>query len=336
MINKFFEIFYPKIFINIVVEAMHTQIYVEVLSKNKLINSINKSFDTTAIDSRIETFLYEYTKESPFYYISLLDKSSQQGAVPTCLTNKMQGYCDTTSIQYKCYNNSWAFYTSEYDLEAIKHEYRNIGLDFIFSPFVVLAKFFKDKIEVTRAMFILIEEGYISFTIFDHSKLLYASYLDMDYDKEDNLAIEHPLEDTNPLQGLDGINLEDIELDGGIEKLDDFSVIEDLDISSEIDEFSDDKEEISKVLAKTKAPSMENFGEDYQRFSIIQNSLNKFYNDPKYKSEFIENIYIADAIGVSPDLKSYLEEEMFLNVYIRKIDLPMALCDIAKVEANEL
>ena len=54
----------------------------------------------------------------------------------------------------------------------------------------------------------------------------------------------------------------------------------------------------------------------------------------KYKSEFVENIYIADSIGISSDLKKYLEEELFLNVYVRHVNLPAEVCEIAKMELS--
>jgi len=71
---------------------------------------------------------------------------------------------------------------------------------------------------------------------------------------------------------------------------------------------------------------------DYKRFIQIHNSVNNFYNDDKYDSNFIENIYIADAVGVSKDLSKYLKEEMFFHPIVRKIDLNVEVCDMAKAE----
>ncbi|MDD3059526.1 MAG: hypothetical protein PHW94_01110 [Sulfurimonas sp.] len=48
----------------------------------------------------------------------------------------------------------------------------------------------------------------------------------------------------------------------------------------------------------------------------------------------MESVYIADGCGVSQDLKRYLEEEMFLSVYVRKIDLAKQVCELAKAELN--
>ncbi|MDQ1267696.1 MAG: hypothetical protein QG560_339 [Campylobacterota bacterium] len=335
MISKLFESLYTKVFINIVVENLQTVVYVEVCSSKSVLQSMHKYFDTTTMNSKMYEFINAYYKESPFCYISVLDKSPLQGAIPTCNANEMSKYCDVNSSEYRCFSKDWAFYTSEYDLEALKHEYRSIGVDFIFSPFVIMANFFKDKIESTLAMFLLLEDNYISFSVFGNSKLLYSQYLSMNHHKEnDELLMESSLDDGDEeiSLGIDGIDLEEIDIENDSAGFDDFTNIEDLDDTDSIDEFSQ-VHEIREISTKEEQhASAEGFNEDYQRFSLIQSALSTFYKDPKYNSQFVENIYIADGVGVSGDLKNYLEEEMFLNVFIRKIDLGAALCDMAKAE----
>ncbi len=335
MIGKFLESLYTKIFINIIVENAQSVVYVEVCSGKNVLQSMHKYFDTTSMNTRMYEYINAFYKESPFCYISILDKSPLQGAVPTCVASEMSRYYDVNSSEYRCYSKEWAFYTSEYDLEAIKHEYRSIGVDFIFSPFAMMANFFKDKIGNASAMFVLVEDNYISFTIFDNSKLLYAEYLNMEHHKEgEDLLMDSSLDDGEEIS-LDideGIDLEDIDIEDGSVGFDDFTNIEDLDSGDSIDEFSEEQEAGGVIVKEEQSASADGFNEDYQRFSLIQNALNAFYKNPKYNSQFIENIYIADGVGVSGDLKSYLEEEIFLNVFVRKIDLGVALCDMAKAE----
>ncbi len=328
MISKLLESLYTKVFINIVIESSQTVVYVEVCSKKSVLQNMHKYFDTTTMNSKMYEYIHAYYKESPFCYVSVLDKSPLQGAIPTCDTKEMSKYCDINSSEYRCFSKDWAYYTSEYDLEAIKHEYRSAGVDFVFSPFVIMANFFKDKIDNTLSMFVLLEDNYISFSVFDNSKLLYAEYLNMEHHKEsDELLMESPLEDDE----IDGIDLEEIDIDDDSGGFDDFTNIEDLDSGETIDEFSQEQE-IKEIIAKEEYTPTDGFNEDYQRFSLIKGALNTFYKDPKYNSKFIESIYIADGVGVTNDLKNYLEEEMFLSVYIRKIDLAVALCDMAKAE----
>lgn len=330
MISKLLESLYTKVFINIVVESLQTVVYVEVCSNKRVEQSVHKSFETIAMNSKMHEFISAYCKVSPFFYISVLDKSSLQGAVPTCIANEMARYCDINSSEYKCYSKEWAFYTSEYDLEATKHDYRSIGIDFVFSPFALLANFFKDKIDNTLSIFVLLESNSLSFTIFENSKLLYAEHLSMKVNKDsEDVLIDTHLYAEDEI--VDGIDLEEITIEDDSSGFDDFTNIEDLDDGSSIDEFSDNVEtqELNRVDEST---SDSGFNEDYQRYTLIQRALSTFYKDPKYKSQFIETIYIADGVGASGDLKNYLEEEIFLSVFVRKIDLGGALCDMAKAE----
>ncbi|WP_304544388.1 hypothetical protein [Sulfurimonas microaerophilic] len=331
---------YLKVFINIIVERSSTTIHVEVHSKTHEVSHYEHVFHSTKLTEEIYEYITSHTNESPYYYISFLDTSAQQGALPSCDKNKLAQYQDLSTTEYKCVNNSWTTYTSKTDLYELEKKYEDIGIDFIFSPFVVLTKFFKDKIDKNLAMFVLIEDSSLSLAIFENSELLFAEYLDMEVDLEsENMALDD-LEDEKDFElDLDdeGIVLDDMDVD---DELEDFSDIEDLDSLEDIDEFSEGKdleEELYENEAQEHATEISesedsHFNEDYQRFSLIQNAINHFYKDTRYESKFIENIYIADNTQVSNDLKRYLEEEMFLNTYIRTVDLGAEICELAKEE----
>ena len=333
MIGKLLGALYSKVFINIIIQNSQTVVYVEICSSKEVVRSFSNIFETTTINSKMYEFILKYIKESPFYYISVLDKSTLQGVIPTCSTSEMHKYYDINSSEYRCFSKEWAYYTSEYDLEAIKLDYKSIGVDFIFSPFVMLANFFKDKIAETLSMFVLVESNSLSFTIFENSKLLYGKYLDMEHQDDNNSLLMDTSLDDDFL--MDGIDLEDVNLDEESVGFDDFANIEELDEDDTIDEFAE-SQEIVKEKSKEVDISHDGFNEDYHRFSLIQSALSAFYKDSKYDSKFIETIYIADGVGVSSDLKNYLEEEMFLSVYIRKIDLAISLSDIAKAEVDAI
>ncbi len=189
-------------------------------------------------------------------------------------------------------------------------------------------------------MFILIQENYLCLSVFDKSELLFAKYLDMEnYEEDDLLSMDDG--DEIDLDLTHEEELGDIEDLDELESLDDFGDIEDLDAIDDIDEFSDSKD-LEEELSENSENSEENFpqqesegfNEDYQRFLLIQGAVNSFYKDKRYKSSFIETTYIADSVGVSSDLKRYLEEEMFVTAYIRHIDLTTQLCEIAKREVG--
>jgi hypothetical protein len=339
MLSKFYESLYLKVFVNIVVGKSKLTIYIESLNKKGVVHSNEEVFENTYLSAEAYEFILSYTKESPFFYISVLDSSTTQGAIPTCDKNKADEFHDLISSEYKCYDNNWIYYTEKSDIFDIEKNFEKIGVDYIFSPFVVLAHFFKDKINSHIAMFILVEENSLSLSIFENSKLLYAQYIDINNNIEnDEILIDESIDDSDDIELDDdeGINLDDIDAIDDIDELDDFGDIADLDAIEEIEEFSEAKD-IEEELEQENITILddnqsESFNEDYQRFSLMQSAVNSFYKSKQYNSDFVETVYIADSVGVSSDLKRYLEEEMFLNVYIRHIDLAMELCEVAKLE----
>jgi len=336
---KLLENLYNKVFINIVVHNEVSDVYVEVCSKKTVINSYEETFDTKYLNDEMLSFINSFSSKSPFYYISILDTSPSQGAIPTCSKNELGLYHDMSDCEYKCYKSSWTYYTSKNDLYEIERNYEKIGIDLIYSPFTVLAKFFEDKIDTYMAMYILIQEEQISLGVFKESQLLYAEHICFDSDLEDEELMESEVTIDIEDEGIDLDDVDAIDDIEDIDSLDDFGDIEDLDAIDDIDEFStveDIEEELNQEIIKEEIsePNSENFNKEYQIFTKIQKSINTFYKSSKYESEFVENMYIADSVGVSTDLKKYFEEEMFLNVYIRKIMLSIEIADLAKAEVS--
>jgi len=337
VLSKFFAALYLKVLVNIVVKHSSTLIYIEMHSKKAAVESVHEEFNTTTFNENMLEFINTYIKESPYYYVSMLDISAGQGAIPTCAKNRLSYYCDLSNSEYKCYDNKWTYYTPKTELYAMEKAYKKIGVDFIFSPFVLLANFFKDKITKKLALYAIVQDSFISIAIFENSELLYAEHLDMQTsnEMEDIVLSNDEIDEELHLDENEGIDLENIDVEESEESLDDFSDIEDLDSLEDIDEFSENKDVEEELLESediVEEPQEGDFNEDYQRFSLIQTSIANFYKDEKYESKFIENMYIADCVGLSGDLKKYLEEEMFLNVYIRHAEMDGEICDLAKKE----
>jgi hypothetical protein len=339
VLAKFFESLYRKVLVNIVVKRASTLVYIEMYSKKGTADNVQAEFETIKPDEKMLEFITTYTKESPYYYISILDMSPLQGALPTCSKNRLSYYYDLSNCEYKCYKGKWTYYTAKPELYEVEKIYKEIGVDFIFSPFVVLANFFKDKIAGKLALYALVQDSFISIAIFQNSELLYAEHLDMETSSEvDDILLSNDIEDEDLNLGMEsGIDLENINVEDEGSELENFSDIEDLDSIEEIEEFDDSKDIEEELLESQDAieEAVEeegSFNEDYQRFSLIQTSIAHYYKDEHYESAFLENMYIADGVGVTNDLKKYLEEEMFLNVYIRKTEIDAEVCELAKEE----
>jgi hypothetical protein len=339
VLGKVLESLYLKVFITIVKKHQSMLVYIELYSKKGVIESVEEEFETIEFSADIVTFIDHYKQETPYYYIAFLDDTALQGALPTCNKSHFSRYLDPIGISDRCYHDKWSYYTQESTLLELQKRFAPVGVDFLFSPFVVLANFFKDKITKQIALFVLIEEDYLSLAVFRESQLLFAEHLELQRgdDAEDILLNDDLEEDLDLVSDEEdvGIDLDDIDVESPQESLEELGDIEDLDTLEEIEEFSENKDLEEELLESDEELHEGNegeFNEDYQRFSLIQTAVAHYYKDDHYESEFIENIYMADTIGVSNDLKRYLEEEMFLNVYIRQADLTVEVCDLIKEE----
>ncbi len=352
MLDKIFQYLYNKIFVTIVVNDTFSTVHVEVVShKGSVQDSATKEFETTSLSDDMYDYIEHYTEQSPYYYISVLDYSLSQGAVPTCRVDDFSLYTDLLSLKHKCFKDSWAFFTTKQNIKEIEKNYEDIGVDFIFSPFLVLSHFFKDKLDEKNSMFVFVQEDAVSICVFSHSELLYATHKKIvknHHEEEDELVMEDDMLDMDDdAIELDSIDLDDVDIDDAIGgSLDDFGDIEDLDSLDEIEDFSDSKdleeeledeyEEANEEDEKDKDDEEDEpvDSKDYDVFLIIQNAMEHFYKDDIYKSEFVEKIYVADSIGLDDDLKKYLEDEMFVSAYIRKADLLAEVLDITKMELD--
>ena len=252
---KFLESLYIKVFVSIVVEKETSHVYITLYSKNKLTDSFEESFGTNALDEKMIAFIKSYTKETPFFYISILDYSKNQGAIPTCSKNLMSRYHDMSESEHKCQNKQWTHFTSKTDLYGIERKYQKIGVDFIFSPFVVLSNFFKDKIDGQAEVFVLLQDEFISLSVFENSELLYAKHLDVNTTQENE---EFEIVDTNEELVIedDAIDLESVDAIEDIDSLDDFGNIEDLDSLDELDEF-DETEDVEEEFYQKPEEELE-------------------------------------------------------------------------------
>lgn len=352
-LKSLYQNFYQKIYISLVVSHKYTQVYVEISKGNKVPEFATKIFETTTISNELKNYIDSYTAISPYFYISILNNLTNQGAIPSCLKSEMSKFTDIGTCVTVCVDNSWTLYSTKFELDMLQDRYEDFGLDFIFSPFSIINNFFADKVSQKEAMlFVLVQDEVLDISIFENSKLLYAEHYVMGIDNSEKT--EKPKTNlpslSTPEFEDDIADLGDFDDFNDISDLDSLDDIEDLDMIEDIDEFSMDYEEPKAISSKSIAPSQEKhasktvsqeldeidllsgFNQDYRRFSHIKSSLENFYKDSKYNGEFVQNVYIANASTLSDDLKTQLEDELFLNVIIRNIELAHEVNTLAKLE----
>ena len=337
ILSKILHSLYAKIYIGIILSGAKTQVCVHTLKGNKLEESYMQLFDGRDVSEEMSSYIASVVSDTPYYYISLLDYSSNQGAASSCDEAEFRKYSDSKTSQHICHGD-WNSFTSKVDIIDFEKKYDAFGLDFIFSPYTVLTRFFKDKTSEAATLFVLVQEDSLAMCIFEESKLKYSEFVDMRNDTADeNIGIIDDNKDDMDLdlEDIHSVNLEDIDVDEGFAELDDLTDIEDLDNVDELEDFTEvrvDAPQIDMDIDGIDSSKGMGFNDNYRRFSAIQSALNEFYSDPKYENKFIETVYIAAACTVEKELKSYLEDELFLRVHIRQLNMCEELFELAKGE----
>ncbi len=332
------EHLYAKIFIAIIEDGERIDIATQVISGGK------KDDDFQSFESleELKSYIQDLLGESPYYYISLLNNCSDQGALPTCDKLKMRDFADVSLSVSLCMDKKWALYSSSGLLQALEKRHQSYGLDYIFSPFTILQHFFKDKIKEVLGLYVLIQNESLCIAVFSQEKLEFGMYVVTDADEialtqnslESSGGFEAGLDEVEDEIDFDDLSvLDDIEALDNIESLDDIETLDDMDSIESFEDFAEESDILSiEEPDASDEESIEGFNLDFYRFTLIQEALKKFYSDDAYESVFIEAVFIADAVGIGQDLKSYLEEELFVTPIVRKINLSKSLLELTKDE----
>lgn len=342
---------YQQIFIGIIIENTSMKVCVQMRKGRSVAKETCKEFEISqaAPSSEVNSYIKKFMDESPYSYVAVLNDAAVQGAVPTCSMSEAQKYVDLGSCVTLCNDNKWMVYSEKTELNALQRRFSASGIDFIFSPFFVLSAFFADKISHKAALYVLIQDRALSLCVFNAGELLFAThYITTDAVESETMSeeLEENMEESlgfNPDEDF-SVNLDEIDNLDELDALDDLDNLQDLDDLDDLDEIEDFEESLNEAVeeseialeeAKTKYDrKIDNFSDDYKRFQLIQAALHQFYNDEKYNSQFIEDIYIADACTTGHDLERFLEEELFASVYKRSIDMNKELIKMAVAEAG--
>lgn len=324
---------YRRIIVAIIPSGDEVEVSVAAYKKNKRLSKETKRFAGESVTGEITRYLRKFTEETPLYYVAVLNPDPNQGALDGCTIHEISDSEEMRGTKTICRKQKWTLYASAKELEGLKNRYAKIGLDYVFSPFSIIEHFFADKTGGKLSLFILAQKDSLSIAFFEEGRLEYAHHYPM-HQKEGSLSEAEDVANIGFSVGVEeeepsrGINLDQIEMLDDleiIEDLEDLSDIEDLDALEEIAEFSEEEpvfeEKLSAASKGEGREEQDRFSDDFYRYELIEKTLVRFYGSEHCHNRFVETAYIADAYGAGTELKRFLEEELFLHVVARKIDL---------------
>ncbi|NWF66056.1 MAG: hypothetical protein HXX81_01170, partial [Campylobacterales bacterium] len=320
-------------FISVYFKGEFCVVTIELLKNKKSIKKETIEFKTQnqQIPKDAISYINRFQKKYKLSYISTLLKTINQGAVPDCSRVEFQKLnIKTDNLDIICIDEFFSAFASVDEIRWERNVFENVGVDFLFSPFAIIYDMCKKKFEKNPVMFVLLQHDSVAICISKIDKFLFSAYFITSTSEQIALKaaeVEHAIEDTDSDSGLDDLIslddlddsslLNDIEPIEGFDSLDEVEELKDLDthdISS--DSFIDstdakaENEDGKHKSEQVDDSSLELFQKAIDLIKFIQNSLNEFYKNDVYESDFISKIHILDTINFSSDVQSYISDEL--------------------------
>ncbi len=177
---KFLESFLPKLFITLIPSAKGVHLSAELRKNGKQIRRYDEQMveGSEALEKRVR----KLEQESSLAYVALLETASSQGLLSDCRGSEA---IDMSSVDKICVENRWGIYISKDDLFERQKMYKNVGLDFLFSPFSLLYSFYEQKIKESDGLYLLMDGDLIVSAVFKEGVMIYAEQISM----HDELAL---------------------------------------------------------------------------------------------------------------------------------------------------
>ena len=289
----------------------------------------------------MEEYLDTLQTQYNFAYLALFLESMGQGAFNgTTAVDFEKNSVDMKSVTHFDLNKKWTIYASFIDINWAKKLFKNVGIDFIYSPFIVQYSLIKkQKTKNKPILYMLNHQDSVTITVFDDKNLLFGVYFKVTTDDNLSSGEEEDWENAQEEEGIENITELD-SMDDDSDSMDDLESLGQLDdLSSDdsmgFEDIKPDENDLGHFEGEDviEDSDLELFGRDILIYKYLTSSLKEFYKNPLYSSSFIDTVIIYDGYEVSAELIDMIEDELFMDIEMNKIDISETICNMARQEA---
>jgi hypothetical protein len=301
-------------FIAVIVEENKCKIKQKIIKNRDVLHVEEHNFDIPSKENlgpEVISFLNELQEEYDNTYIALFLNTLGQGMIPQCDELLLEKYhIDRYSVKSICVENRFLMYATLIDIKWADKVFKDVGLDFVFSPFLILDYYIQKEENTTDqvTLYILNTNNAITIMISKDKKLLYGSFFNVA--KEENLLytdyseVEEDLEE----ETFDELDLEEDELE-----------------IDEIGTVTDNSNFVNNILKEQTRLSTQ----DERIIKYLSAALKEFYSNELYESEFINSAKIYDGAGINEGVMHYIENELLLDTNAVNISVRNAIIDLS-------
>jgi hypothetical protein len=305
-------------FISVIVQETHCKIKQKIVKNKDILHIEEYNYEIPSKDNlgpKVNQFLINLQEEYDNTYIALFLNTLGQGVIPGCDEDKLEKFhIDKSRVKSICVDQRFLMYATKADINWADKAFKEIGLDFVFSPFLVLDYYIQKEylVEDQVTLHILNTSNALTIMINRGSKLLYGSFFNVA--KEENLLYTDysDTEDESQESMLDELDLEEDELE-----------------IDEIGTISDNSNFVNNVLKERARLS----AQDERVIKYLSTALKEFYANDLYDSDFITNAKIYDSAGMDEGVMNYIENELLLDTSAINISVRNAILELSQQEA---
>jgi len=309
-------------FLSVIVYEDSCNIKQKIVKNSKLLHKEEFNFDIKSKDDlggKVINFINTLQEEHDNTYIALFLNTLGQGIIPICDENALARFnVDHKNVKSICKDNRFLMYATLIDVKWADKLFQRTGLDFVFSPFLVLDFFIKkamkkesyNKEEVV--LYILNTNNALTLMIQKGDTLLYGAFFNIA--KGEDLLYTDYSDDVEDDTVMDELNLDDIS---------DLEMDDILDVSNQ-------SNFVTNILQ-----SNANISEEDERIiKYLNSSLKEFYSNKLYNSEFITAARIYDDVGINEGVMKYIENELLLDTSAENISVSDVILELSMQEAS--
>ena len=338
--------YFSNLFVALVIEDGTCRLLGRVIKNGRTTKTMEAVFenqDTDRIDEKIVEYLKNKEKEYHGMYVSLLLDSMGQGAIPGIEATDFERYSiDLKHVNHFKMPGNWSIYASYIDVKWVSGMFDFIGLDLLYSPFVMLYKCIeKQGFKERTTLYVYNHQDSFTVAIFKEQKLLFGAFFktatqdtSMDGAEEEMMDNWEGVEEEKGVENL--IELDEMEDEEEFHSLDDLESLDSVEEMVSLDDTAShtfDEGPMGNMdedlLLDNAESSMALFGRDMIVYKYLKSSIEEFYKNPLYASDFVEDVMIFDNHEMSHTMLGILESELMMRVRVEKVKTLDIMCDLA-------
>lgn len=298
-------------------DGKYCNVFVKRTKGGAVLEEVTRTFRTYESEFPMEAakFIRSYKRKYPFSYLATISRTYNQGILDTNDSENMALYgVDVSENKVMYFKEGFSIYLKENSIKDIQYKFMTaLGLDYLFSPFLIAYLCAKDDLDIDYRLYILQERTASTIIIVSQNGVHFGGYFMIDDSIESNIELQ------SQEMGESGVD----KILGSLDNLKD-----ELEESGYLDSFTPSKKPIDHKQNDEEI--------DYSRAvtiaSIINSCLNEFYNNDIYNSKFVEEIILLDTYGITDKAIQYISENTMMDVRIEDVNILKCISILTKEE----